>query len=109
MSVAKVREAVTQGTTPTFTFTAPEGLDMTQAVNVYVTFEDLFTKSGDDIEVTEHTVAVFLTQEETMQFEKNKVRVQINWTYHEGEKTYRAASTKMRVNVDENLLKEVVD
>jgi len=104
-----IRPAITQGTTPTFTFTGPDDLDLTQAENVYVSFEDLFTKSGEDVEVTEHSVAVFLTQEETLLFEQRQVRAQINWTYHQGDKVFRAASNKIRVNVDENLLKKVVD
>lgn len=98
-----------RGTTPTYTFIAPEGLDMTQARNVYVTFDHLFTKSGGDLEVTETSVGVYLTQEETLKFPSGKVKIQINWTYQDGSKIKRAASEPMYITANPNLIEKVIE
>lgn len=101
-----------KGTTPTFTFTAPEGLDLTQATEIYVTFSrmnevEIFTKKGDELTITSNSVEVYLTQEETLSF-PDTVKIQINWTYQEGGKVKRACSNKMIVDVRNNLKDEVL-
>lgn len=111
-----------RGTTPTFTFIAPDGLDMTEAQNVYVTFADsanneYFTKSGDGLEIKTETVegetvssvGVYLSQEETLRFTSGYFYVQINWTYPEGGKTKRAASERISIKAKPNLLERVIE
>ena len=53
-----------RGTTPTFKlYLDDEYVDLTQAVNVYVSFKQkdtLITKTGEDIEVREDEVDVYL-------------------------------------------------
>lgn len=101
---------VPQFTTPTFTLTFDEqGLDLTQAVNVYVTFRSgqyVLTKSGEDITVSEKTIAVYLTQEETSQFRVGSVEIQANWTTGGGG---RVASETVRFKITEQLLKRVIE
>lgn len=102
-----------RGTTPTYTFTLPETVDLTLASDVYVTFsknndQEIFTKTGSDIEVTEHTVEVYLTQEETLSFPDGNIQVQLNWIYTEGTKRKRACSEKVSIKANRNLINEVL-
>ena len=78
---------VARGTTPTFKFTVPDEIDLTQANNVYVTFYykgETLTKTGNALTVTAHEVDVFLTQQETLSFPVGNIEVQINWTTNGG-------------------------
>ena len=100
-----------RGTTPTYIFTLPESVDMTQATDVYVTFAKtdttiIFTKTGDDLEVAEHTVSVYLTQEETLSFPNAKVAVQLNWLFPNGR---RACSNILYITARQNLINEVIE
>lgn len=100
-----------RGTTPTYTFTLPESVDMTQATDVFVTFAKkdstlLFTKTGDDLEVAEHSVSVFLTQEETLAFPVGTVAVQLNWIYPPEK---RACSNIIYIDAKRNLIDEVIE
>ena len=101
--------AVTQYTTPTFTLTfTEEELDLTQANNVYVTFESpgaCLTKSGDDLTVEEKQITVRLSQEETGRL-GSTTQLQVNWTLPNG---VRAASTIETVEIDRNLLRRVIE
>lgn len=102
-----------RGVTPTYTFRAPEGLDMTQARKIWVTFStpderEILTKTGDDVTVTEHTVQVYLTQNETLRFPTSKVKVQLNWIYQDGLREKRASSNKFTINTENNLKNEVL-
>lgn len=102
-----------KGVTPTFTFTSPSGLDLTQASQVWVTFStpderEILTKTGEAVEVSYDTkshVVVFLSQEETLRIPKGKFLVQINWTYSNHS---RGASNKFEIVADTNLLNEVL-
>ena len=96
-----------KGTTPTFTLTVADA-DLTEAVNVYVTFKQgdiLISKSGDDITVAEHTINVYLTQEETLKFRSGKLQVQVNMTYENGG---RACTEIATVEVGNNLVESVL-
>lgn len=98
-----------RGTTPTFVLTIDESVDLTEAQNVYVSFEndsvELVKKSGDSGVVVEaHQVSVYLSQEETLQFKKN-LSVQINWTYANGS---RGCTKIVSVPVGKNLIEEVL-
>lgn len=102
--------SVPQYTTPTFLFVLDEpGLDLTQASNVYVTFESgssvEITKSGDDLEITETTIGVKLKQKETALFAVGDIEIQANWTTAAGD---RAASEVVKFKITKQLLKEVI-
>ena len=101
-----------RGTTPTYSFIMPQGVDLTQADNVYVTFGALkgctiFTKTGADLDVTETQVDVYLTQEETLAFPEY-VKVQLNWTYQEDGRTKRACSQQITISTERNLIDRVI-
>lgn len=101
-----------KGTTPTFTLTLPEEVDLTTAQNVYVTFEKgkkELRKTGDDLVVTAHQVEVYLSQEETLSFPSGNVDLQLNWTYQDGGMIKRAASNIVSVSMKTNLEDRVLD
>lgn len=107
-----------QGTTPIISLTVSQ--DFT-GCNVFVTIDQdgtQVTKSSrqsDDIEITNHytdegefdysTVAMYLTQEETLGFEVGVARTQIRWVNVLGE----AEATEIGTfNIDESLYQEVI-
>lgn len=94
-----------RGTTPTFSLKIrDESVDLTEALNVYVTFTQLskvLTKSGEDLVVTPHQVDVYLSQAETLEFTVGDVEVQLNYTYAGGQ---RAASRIAMIRIDKNLI-----
>ncbi len=103
-----------RGTTPTYTFTMPEGVDLTLASGVYLTFAKmdgtlLMTKTDDALEITSNAVEVYLTQEETLSFPNGQVQAQLNWLYAEAGKTKRACSNIMTINTRKNLIDEVLN
>lgn len=103
-----------KGVTPTFTFIAPAGLDMSIATKVWVTFStpderEIFTKTGDGLTVTQNTVEVFLTQAETLRLITGENKVQLNWIYEEGSKTKRGASNIFTIIAETNLKNEVLN
>ena len=78
-----------RGTTPTITINVTG--ETFENSTMYVTIEQSslqITKTGDDVEIypTESgcTVALFLTQEETLQFAKGSARLQIRWITSDG-------------------------
>ncbi len=96
-----------KGTTPTFTLTV-EGVDLTLASSVYVTFagndqKEILTKTGADIDVDEHSISVYLTQAETLAFPA-QVCIQLNWTYVEDGTTKRACTEIETVTFNPNLI-----
>lgn len=101
--------SVPQYTTPTFTLTFEEdGLDLTDAMNVYVTFRSgavTVTKSGEDLEIETKAISVYLNQEDTGKFRTGDVEIQANWTEPDGG---RAASEIVIYPISEQLLKRVV-
>lgn len=99
---------MTQATTPTFTLTVPNEVDLTQAAHIYFTLiqgANIISKSDTDLTVTAHSVEVFLTQAETLPFKAGKAALQLNWTYPDGS---RACSNIASVSITANLLKVVV-
>ena len=101
-----------RGITPTFTFTLPETVDLTDATNVYVTFADrngrtVARKTGEELNIDDNVVEVYLSQEETLAF-PSMVYIQINWTYSEGNKVKRACteivSTPFTANLEPRVL-----
>lgn len=102
-----------KGTTPTYTFTTTE-VDLTIARKVLVTFstmdeKEIFTKQGDDLVVTENSIEVYLTQEDTLSLPTGSVKAQINWLYVQGGVTKRACSNKMVILTKKNLKDEVLN
>ena len=100
---------VAKGTTPTFTLTFSEAtLDLTQAEHVFVTFRGSKTveKSDTDLTITEKSVEVYLTQQETLALSKGNVQIQVNWTYSDGK---RSASDIVNYSFSENLVERVIE
>jgi len=102
-----------KGTTPTYILTLPKDINLQQATNVYVTFAKtnytvVLTKTGDDLTITNNTISVFLSQEETMKFQTDSILLQVNWTYDDGGIAKRACTEIVSVPVKRNLLNEVV-
>lgn len=104
-----------KGVTPTYTFTAPEQLDMTQATMIWVTFSttpeerEILTKYGDELTITAHSVSVYLSQEETLRFPDGDIKAQLNWIYEQDGKTKRATSNKFIIRAENNLKNEVLN
>lgn len=100
---------MTLATTPTFTLTVPNDVDLTQASHIYFTLtqgKNTINKSDADLTVTAHSVEVFLSQAETLAFKMGLAALQLNWTYSDGA---RACSNIATVSISENLLKAVVE
>lgn len=100
---------MTRGTTPTITLTL-ETMDLTSLKSVYVTFcqfgKMLTKQSGDEgVDITEHTVSVSLSQEETLRFTPGTVEVQLRGLTNGGD---AFATNVAKVAVKEVLLKEVI-
>ena len=106
-----------RATTPTFTFTIKsDTLDLSEAANIYVSLAQgsrfYLEKTGEDIELTPpRTVAVWLTQEESLQLiEGVPLECQINWTYLDASQNVRRAATKPKnIAVTKQLLKKVIE
>lgn len=98
-----------RGTTPTFVLEIDDkNIDLTQVDNVYATFKQgtcVMTKTGQDIEVSENEVDVYLSQAETLSFSKGTVFVQLNWTFQNG---HRACTNIVGVDVGDNLVNGVL-
>lgn len=98
-----------RATTPTFLLTLPKSVDLTLAKNVYFTAVQnpvAITKTGEDLTINENEVSVYFSQDETLKFSAGTVRIQLNWTYTNGE---RACSEIVNVKVTDNLLGMVVE
>ena len=108
-----------QGTTPIVTLEVPEKFDN---CNVVVTIDQDGTqvtkesRKSDDIEITKHykedgtfdysSVALYLTQAETLGFEVGQTRVQIRWVDFLG----NARATEIGTyEIEESLYKEVIE
>lgn len=101
-----------KGTTPTFTLTFPQTVDLTGASNVYVTFSapdrtEILTKTGADLNIDVNVIEVFLTQEETLKMPCSCL-LQVNWTYTEGGVVKRACSDLVTIINQSNLKNEVL-
>lgn len=102
-----------KGTTPTYTFTLPDTVDLSQAQKVYVTFSDrneteVMTKTGEDIVVNANTVAVYLSQRDTLSLPDGQVVVQLNWLYQDGSRLKRACSEKKVITTEKNLINRML-
>ena len=98
-----------QATTPTFILTLPDTLDLSGITNMYFSLEQGNTKlrkAGNELSVDGNVVSVYLEQEDTLQFNRGRADLQLNWTYPDGR---RACSNIVVVPVDPNLIKEVIE
>lgn len=99
-----------KGATPTLTFTFKE-YDPTIPQKVVLTFarkdngKVLLEIWEDDLEITEHTIKCFLTQEQTLSFPKGEISVQFNFVYADGK---RIPSEETYITFDRNLHDEVI-
>ena len=97
------------GTTPTFVFTLQSNdVDLTQAAHVYVDIKgaQVISKSDADLTVTEKTISVYLTQEETLSLGTGLIKFQANWTYTGGQ---RGGSAIGEYIFSDNLRREVLE
>lgn len=100
-------------TTPTVSFSFPEGVDMTLADEVYVTFTDsknniLLNKTGSDLDISSNSVSLFLSQEDTIDLPTKGIKVQINWTYTDEGLLKRACTDILSIAVSENLYPQII-
>lgn len=75
-----------RGTTPTNVFNVD--LDLTNAEVIYITYKQqnkvVFEKEKSDITVTENSLTVKLTQEETLKLTEREVEIQIRARFSDG-------------------------
>ena len=100
-----------RGTTPTFKLKLKDtSVDLTKADNVYVSFSQKsvrLLKTGEDLDVSEHGIDVYLTQAESLKFlADDVVDIQANWTYDDGS---RACSNIVTISVGKNLIGRVLE
>ena len=106
-----------QATTPTFILTLQDDVDLTIAENVYFSMQQGCTHLDKAVDKTDigddgKTVSIYLTQEETLRFNKGVADIQLNWTYpssQNGGRVLRACSEIVSVPVSRNLMQEVVE
>lgn len=98
-----------QATTPTFTCTVPNSVDLAAAENVYFTAAQdgrKIIKTGEALTIEAHSVSVYLTQRETLWMNSARpVELQLNWTYADGS---RGMTNIVSVTVDRNLVPEIL-
>lgn len=94
-----------RGTTPIFKLTLDDTtVDLTEAANVYVSFNQpkySIVKTGEDLDISEHEVDVRLSQVETLGFSTGTINVQVNWVYSDGS---RACTDIVSIDVSSNLI-----
>ena len=96
-------------TTPTLSLVV-EGVDIT-GMDVYVTIsqgstELTVTNAPMEFDGEGTAIALALTQEQTERFRVGEAKVQVNWVGGDG---MRNATTIGRLQVDDNLLRRVVE
>lgn len=98
-----------QATTPTFVLTIQDEIDLGEAQNVYFSLRQgsyVLQKTGESMTIDGNTVSIYLDQEETLPFKEGVAELQLNWTYQDGS---RACSVIKKIEVEENLLKKVIE
>ena len=101
---------VYRATTPTITTTLPQGVDLSNAIKVYVSFasgENTFLTITDPV-VDGNEVSVFLTQEETLKLPVGDILMQINWTCEDDGKILRPCTPIDTIRVRRNLYDHVM-
>lgn len=99
-----------QGTTPTFTLTLPNDINLEQAEHVKFTIEQwgtVVSKDETDMTISNNVVTVRLSQKDTIYLnQETDAKIQLNWTYSDGG---RAATKVKTINISENLFKDVIE
>ena len=98
-----------QATTPTFTLTLPNTIDLSEAEHIVFSLEQDFVsvhKDESDMTINENVVTVSLNQDDTVSLSKGFAKIQLNWTYDDGT---RAATKVKTVDVSENLFRDVIE
>lgn len=104
-----------RGTTPTFTLTISDYVDLSLARNVYVTIKQgnvVFELTGDELEINQNVISCYLTQDKSLRLAENtKTKIQVNWTYLDDEThTIKRAATVVReIMIGEQLVRRVLD
>lgn len=102
-----------RGTTPTYIFEFPEDIDLTEAEEIILTLTDgrynkLLEADTSSLDVEEHQISLYLTQEQTLALPIGTILCQANITFMEGSKKKRVASTIERISSAKNLHEEVI-
>lgn len=102
-----------RGTTPTYTITFPENINMELASEVVVSLANsskvtLYEKTGDDLTIEGNKVSFLLTQEESLGFPLGYFLLQVNWLYADGSIVRRACTKMVTVQIADNLKDEVM-
>lgn len=102
-----------RGTTPDIKIVIrnPGELDLAQAEEVYVTIRQggkSVTKTGEEVAVETAAAAIWLTQDESLQFREGDAEAQINWIYQGTNGRKRAATKWTAISIDRQLLERVV-
>ena len=101
-----------RGTTPTLTLTIGADVDLSQAVNVYVTIRQgsvSITKTGDFLKVSGNVIECWLTQKDSLRLNPDiTADLQVNWTYNSTDGIKRAATEPAKISITRQLLDEVI-
>lgn len=104
-----------QGANPTLRWTVKnaEGLDLTQALQVWATLRQgakIINRTGESLGVEATSVTLHLTQEEALSLTPGAAEIQVNWLYRDAEDgTIRRAETKVgSIKITKTLLEEVL-
>lgn len=97
------------GTTPTFTLILPQEYNLTTADKVYFAIRQgnvlIKKESPSGVAVIANRAQVYLSQRDTLRFKKGTAKIQLNWTYSNGN---RGGTKVKEIEIDENLLEEVL-
>ena len=100
-----------KGTTPTLTLTFDEGVNLSEAQHVVVTFATDYhkvigEKSDSELDISENKIEITFTQAETLRMKPGPMLVQVNLLYSDGK---RSASNIGQVEWLYNLKDEVME
>ena len=99
-----------KGTTPTIILTFNSDVDFSEAKSVVVTFATdyhrvMTEKADEELEINAHVIKVHLTQKETLAIKNDKLLVQVNVLYDDGN---RLASDIKVIDWSPNLKGEIM-
>ena len=101
-----------RATTPVIKFKFPASVDLSTAVNMFVTIEGehgpKITKSGADVSVSGSLVSIVLTQQESLSLPIGKAYGQVNWLFYDAGKLRRACTNQITLKVKGNMLDRVL-
>ncbi len=78
-----------RGTTPTHTFTLPEGIKSTDFSEIFITYsqngEPVLEKTGDELTLEESVIKIVFSQTDTLKFEPGPVKIQLRAKMPDGQ------------------------